>query len=142
MSAVTTRHGVLQPAHLHTGTCEAPGPILQPLAWVLDGQSFTLLSPFAMPLANQGLILNVHKSEAEIGVYTSCGVITPILVDATPTPPPPPAPTPTASTGVVAPDTGSGTDGSNGAPSWVLALGIAGAAVAMGGALRLVARRR
>lgn len=64
--------GVLQPAHVHTGTCEEPGPIVYPLATVKDGGSFTLLSASVDDLLESDYIVNVHLSEAEPGTYVSC----------------------------------------------------------------------
>jgi hypothetical protein len=98
--------GVLQPAHFHTGTCAAPGPIVEPLASVLDGASFTLLSAGQAELVDQGLIINVHKSEAEATAYVSCGEV--VSAPAPAPTAPPSAPTAAPSTGVIAPDTGGG----------------------------------
>lgn len=112
---------VPQPAHFHTGTCAAPGPIVEPLASVLDGSSFTALSTPLSELVDTGLIINVHLSEAQAAVYVSCGEV--LSAAALPTPTPPTAaPTPTAA-GIVAPATGAGPDAANGRLlPWALAL--------------------
>ena len=130
--------GVPQPAHLHFGTCEVPGSIVQPLANLIDGYSLTLLSPFPVPAIADGFIVNVHRSEAESGVYVSCGVVQAPPIDA-PTPTPPAA-TPTAPAGIVAPDTGHGPATGDGVSIWVLVALAAGATVALTGA-KLASRR-
>jgi hypothetical protein len=129
--------GVLQPAHFHTGTCGQPGPIVQPLASVLDGSSFTLLSAGADELDDAGLIINVHKSQAEPGAYVACGEV----LSAAAAPPPPPAATATSGTGVTAPDTGTGSAAGGGSPlyTWLAAALALGAIAVTGGA---VVRRR
>ena len=132
--------GVTQPAHVHTGTCEAPGPIVQPLASVMNGSSSSFISVFPATDPAQGLIINVHKSEAEAGVYVSCGVLSAVAA-ATPTAAVP-VPTVTAAPGVTAPSTGGGRAGSTGTPSWLVALAITGVAVTAGGVLTLTFRRR
>jgi hypothetical protein len=131
--------GVQQPAHFHTGTCAAPGPIVEPLANVLDGGSFTLLSADISELVDTGLIINVHKSVAESSVYVACGEV---LSAAAPTPttaPATPAATPTQPSGIVAPSTGTGDAGSGDgtAPLWLYALLAAGVLASIGGAARL-----
>ncbi len=65
-----------QPAHFHEGTCEAPGKIVYPLKDAEGGQSKTTLDTTLESLNDQTpLILNVHKSNAELKVYTACGVL-------------------------------------------------------------------
>lgn len=65
-----------QPAHLHLGTCEKPGEVKFSLRDVTDGQSETTLDlDINMFNKKLPLILNVHKSEQEPDIYTSCGVI-------------------------------------------------------------------
>lgn len=124
--------GVLQPAHLHTGTCDSPGAIVYPLASVLNGEAFSVISASLDDVLAQGLILNVHLSEDEPDVYVSCA-----LVEVS-------EPEPTA-TVVVAlpPGTGSGAsdDGALGGLALALTLGGAGvAALGAAGALRLRGR--
>lgn len=126
--------GVQQPAHFHTGTCAAPGPIVEPLANVLDGGSFTILSADMDELVDAGLIINVHKSTTELTTYVSCGQV---LSAAAPAPTPA-TPAPTPGTGVLAPDTGTGaTSRTPVAPFWLYALLAAGMA-----AITVAAARR
>lgn len=67
--------GVDQPAHIHTGTCAAPGPVVFPLSPVKEGKSTTLVNAKLADIANGQHIVNVHKSAQEVSVYTSCGAI-------------------------------------------------------------------
>ncbi len=63
-----------QPAHFHTGTCATPGPIKYPLTSVVNGASVSTLDiTFSDFMASLPLILNVHKSAAEIAKYVACG---------------------------------------------------------------------
>ena len=98
--------GVLQPAHIHTGTCAEPGPIVQPLASVIDGGSLTFLS-IAPEATDAGLIINVHRSAEEPGVYVSCGVVS-AAAGPVPTATTAAAATPSPAPGVTAPNTGAG----------------------------------
>jgi len=65
--------GVLQPDHIHVGTCAKLDP--KPkygLAGVTDGVSSTVVDvPMATLLATP-FAVNVHKSAAEIGTYVAC----------------------------------------------------------------------
>lgn len=131
--------GVLQPAHIHSGTCAAPGPIVEPLAFPQDGASFSIISANITDLVGKGLILNVHKSVAEASVYVSCGEVLAAGAAPAPTAPAPgstpPAASPTPRTGVTAPSTGTGPTGGAGY-AWVLmALLGAGTLLAATGAL-------
>ncbi|MDQ3099674.1 MAG: hypothetical protein M3Q44_08070 [bacterium] len=61
-----------QPAHIHSGTCANPGPVIYPLLNV-DGISITYLDlPYTTVVSSLGLV-NIHKSVAESNVYTACG---------------------------------------------------------------------
>jgi hypothetical protein len=134
--------GVLQPAHFHTGTCAAPGPIVQPLAFPLDGESFTILSAPMSELVDTGLIINVHKSVAEASVYVACGeVLSAAAPPPAPTAAPPPPATPTPATGIVAPSTGTGDSGGGGARGTHVLL-VAGMALVLGAGALAFARRR
>lgn len=62
-----------QPAHIHTGTCEKPGPVKYPLTNVVSGASVTTVTVAMADLWKGDLILNVHKSAKESTVYTACG---------------------------------------------------------------------
>jgi hypothetical protein len=64
-----------QPAHIHSGACPNPGPVVHPLTNVVNGQSATVLPVSWTELVQSGepLAINVHKSAAEASVYTACG---------------------------------------------------------------------
>ncbi len=79
-----------QPAHFHMGTCATPGEIKYQLNSLVNGKSDEATGPrnFAYSktilnvsladfLQSLPLILNVHKSAAEISVYVACGTATP-----------------------------------------------------------------
>ncbi len=119
--------GQLQPAHVHTGTCDEPGPIVIPLADVLDGRSFTLPSGSVEDLLNNDYIVNVHLSHEEPDTYVSCAP----LVEPVGGPDLPP-------TGTGGSTTAS--DDSSGLTWLIAALAIGG--VMLAGASVVVARRR
>jgi hypothetical protein len=138
--------GVLQPAHFHTGTCAAPGPIVEPLAMVLDGGSFTILSADYDELTTTGLIINVHLSVDQASTYVSCGVVGASVAQPIATPqtavPGTPAPAATATpSGVTAPDTGTG-GATGGGNAWMYALIAVGAVLVTYGAVRVARQRR
>jgi hypothetical protein len=64
-----------QPAHIHTGVCPDVGGIVYSLENVVDGMSVTTLDGVTLAdLERQvPLAINVHKSETETNIYTSCG---------------------------------------------------------------------
>jgi len=65
-----------QPAHIHIGVCPGVGAVKYPLTNIVSGKSTTVLDVTMAELLNQGpLALNLHKSAAEVGVYTACGVL-------------------------------------------------------------------
>lgn len=66
---------VEQPAHFHVGTCDhyQPRP-LYPLEDVVDGKSTTTLNVPIDKLTGGDLIINVHKSYADIATQAACGV--------------------------------------------------------------------
>jgi len=75
---------VAQPAHIHTGTCATLNPKpTYPLTNVVNGASETEVAVDLEILANKGYSINVHKSGAEVGVYTSCGEIHEMMVGGT-----------------------------------------------------------
>lgn len=67
--------GVEQPAHFHTGTCDkyTPRP-LYPLEDVVNGSSTTTLDIPIDRLVGGDLIVNVHKSYADIATQAACGI--------------------------------------------------------------------
>lgn len=68
---------VSQPAHIHTGTCATIGAVKYPLAFPKNGESETMLDiPLDSLLNELPLVVNVHKSPQEAGIYYSCGNIT------------------------------------------------------------------
>jgi len=67
--------GAIQPAHFHTGPCATLGKVIYPLKAVDQGYGVSVIKVSIDKLVGQGLAVNVHKSGAEIGVYTSCGNI-------------------------------------------------------------------
>jgi plastocyanin len=95
--AVTAHEGVAHPAHIHTGTCEAPGDVVFPLSDVsgenmVDGDAMagdTVGSAAALPIdvsittvaasladivaADHAFV--VHESAENIGNYVLCGDI-------------------------------------------------------------------
>lgn len=66
---------VLQPAHIHTGSCPNPGAIKYQLESVVDGNSETTINNMSLDrLASEiPLAINVHKSAAEASKYVACG---------------------------------------------------------------------
>jgi hypothetical protein len=70
--------GIEQPAHFHTGTCDkyTPRP-LYPLDDVVNGASTTTLDIPLSKLIGGDLIINVHKSYADIATQAACGVSKP-----------------------------------------------------------------
>lgn len=65
-----------QPAHIHSGSCQTyvPRP-LYPLNDVIDGKSTTVIAVPIAKLIAGNLIVNVHKSYADIADQASCGSI-------------------------------------------------------------------
>ena len=70
--------GIEQPAHFHVGTCDKyqPRP-LYPLEDVVNGQSTTTLNVPIDKLTGGDLIVNVHKSYADIATQAACGISKP-----------------------------------------------------------------
>ncbi|MEX2007403.1 MAG: hypothetical protein WD992_01405 [Candidatus Levyibacteriota bacterium] len=65
---------VMEPAHIHTGSCPTPGAIVYPLTNVVDGESETILETTWDALqAQKPLAINVHESETILQNYVSCG---------------------------------------------------------------------
>ena len=66
--------GVLQPSHIHTGSCPTPGAILYPLSAVVNGKAETILEvPWETIGSKLPLAVMVHKSKDEAKVFVSCG---------------------------------------------------------------------
>jgi hypothetical protein len=67
---------VPQPAHIHPGTCQQldPKPAYA-LTNVVDGKGETTIPAPLAELRQADLVINVHKSEAEIATYAACGAI-------------------------------------------------------------------
>jgi len=65
--------GASQPAHIHTGTCQAVGGVVYPLSNVVGGTSTTFINKPIGVIKMNGAIVNVHKSAAQITQYVSCG---------------------------------------------------------------------
>jgi len=70
--------GIEQPAHFHVGTCDKyqPRP-LYALEDVVNGQSTTTLNVPIDKLTGGDLIVNVHKSYADIATQAACGIAKP-----------------------------------------------------------------
>lgn len=67
---------IIQPAHIHTGTCAAIGGVAYPLTFPVNGRSETTLDiSIDGLLARLPLAINVHKSASEANVYVACGDI-------------------------------------------------------------------
>jgi hypothetical protein len=67
---------IVQPAHIHTGSCANLGGVVYPLNYPVNGASETTLDVSIDQLLSQlPLAINVHKSAGEITVYTACGDI-------------------------------------------------------------------
>ena len=64
----------VEPAHIHVGSCPAPGAVKYPLSDVVSGTSETTVAVAMGELfSGEELAVNVHKSASEIASYVSCG---------------------------------------------------------------------
>ncbi len=64
------------PAHIHDGTCtDFQAEPAYPLENVVDGRSESTVDASIDELLDEPYIVNVHKSEAEIGTYIACGPV-------------------------------------------------------------------
>jgi len=79
---------ILQPAHIHTGSCTELGGIVYPLSDVSGigtgpgGSDTTIDESLDEILSQKPLAINVHQSKDEISVYVACGDIQPSTDDA------------------------------------------------------------
>src|SRR3989344_5909031 len=65
---------IVQPAHIHTGSCATIGGVVYPLTFPVNGVSATTLDvSLEAIMAQLPLALNVHKSVEEVSVYVACG---------------------------------------------------------------------
>ena len=64
--------GAIEPAHVHTGNCAHPGPVIYPLTDVVAGHSTTLVNAPISKVAVAGNSVNVHKSAAQLNLYMAC----------------------------------------------------------------------
>ena len=67
--------GVGQPVHIHEGMCPGVGAVAFPLTNIVDGTSTTVVDAALADLLSGNYSINVHKSQSEITLYTSCGNI-------------------------------------------------------------------
>lgn len=78
LNLVGAPRNIVQPAHIHTGSCANLGDVLYGLTFPVNGQSETELNISI----NEGifsrlpLAINVHKSADEANIYYACGDIT------------------------------------------------------------------
>ncbi len=68
--------GVVQPMHIHKGSCPGVGDVLYPLSNAVLGKSETTLEvTMDELLAQSPIAINVHKSATQPQIYFSCGDI-------------------------------------------------------------------
>lgn len=66
--------GVVQPAHIHLGSCPDVGAVKYPLTSLVDGKSETTLEVSLDQLKKElPLAINAHKSASEVKIYVACG---------------------------------------------------------------------
>lgn len=111
--------GATQPSHIHVGSCATPGPagaVKYTLSPLVSGKAETTVDVSLSDLLKSlPLMINFHKSAAEITVYTACGDIVsaanipPASSNPNPSPvAPTPAPQPTPTSTPPASSSGSG----------------------------------
>jgi hypothetical protein len=61
-----------QPAHIHVGGCPGVGAVAFPLTNVVNGKSETTVNASLKTVLGQQHAINVHRSAAEVAVYTAC----------------------------------------------------------------------
>ena len=67
--------GPSQPSHVHSGTCDDIGAVVEPLESVEGGNSESIVPMSLKELQRGGLIVHAHKSEAESKVSVACAEI-------------------------------------------------------------------
>jgi hypothetical protein len=68
--------GVVQPVHIHEGTCANLNPAPKyPLTNLTNGKSDTVVDVSLNALMAQPFAINAHKSAQDIATYVSCGDI-------------------------------------------------------------------
>ena len=68
--------GVVEPAHIHMGTCDKLNPAPKwPLQSIKDGRSTTIVPVSLGTILKDKTAINVHKSPTDIVTYVSCGDI-------------------------------------------------------------------
>jgi hypothetical protein len=67
--------GPSQPSHVHSGTCDDIGAIVEPLESVEGGNAESVVRMSLKELQRGGLIVHAHKSEAESKVSIACAEI-------------------------------------------------------------------
>lgn len=68
--------GVVEPAHIHMGTCDKLNPAPKwPLQSIKDGRSTTIVPVSLGAILKDKTAINVHKSPTDIMTYVSCGNI-------------------------------------------------------------------
>jgi hypothetical protein len=67
--------GPAQPSHVHSGTCDDIGSVVQPLESVEGGNAESVVPMSLKELQRGGLIVHAHKSEAESKVSVACAEI-------------------------------------------------------------------
>lgn len=71
-----TPAGVVQPVHIHEGTCANLNPAPKyPLTNLTNGKSDTVVDVALSALMAQPFAINAHKSAQDIATYVSCGNI-------------------------------------------------------------------
>jgi hypothetical protein len=64
-----------QPAHVHSGSCDALGDPVVPLTNVVDGRSESETEMSLAELEAGGFVIHAHKSEAEYDVSVACAPV-------------------------------------------------------------------
>jgi hypothetical protein len=67
--------GPSQPSHVHSGTCDEIGTVVEPLESVEAGSAASVVPMSLQELRRGGLIVHAHKSEAESKVSVACAEI-------------------------------------------------------------------